>query len=73
VIVATLGIRKFGLAGMRESRLLIAHLLLYAAAGLAALTAGVEGSRLAVVFFGGIFVADAVMRWVGPRMTTPPN
>jgi hypothetical protein len=64
-----IGIRKWGLAGLSESAVLLAHLVLYALAGLIAVIAGLLDSRVAVLAFGAIVVVDAVMRWFGRRMT----
>jgi hypothetical protein len=73
-VETALAIRKWGPTGLTESRLLVAHLVLYALAGVVAVLAGPDSSRLAVLAFGAIIVVDTVMRWVGRRrMATKPT
>jgi hypothetical protein len=51
----------------------VAHLTLYAVAGLIAVIAGLLDSRVAMLVFSAIVVVDAVMRWFGRRMTANPT
>jgi hypothetical protein len=72
VVETAIGLRKWGLTGLGEAGVLVAHLVLYALAGLIAVIAGLLDSRVAVLAFGAIVVIDAVMRWFGRRMAANP-